>query len=190
MTGDTTRAGAIREGSSPSAGVEASRSGASSPTNGGDHDMGLFNLFRSEMAPTGKTRKQHVREREQKREKRRQAAAEVSTDAGGRGRRQQQPGLDLAHGLGSPELSLGAKSDDGRGGGRLQFDDSREGHFDVEAGRFRDPSTGVFEAGSPPPDYAPEANRFRAEDGKFKARSSDLYDEPEEVRRNSLAPRG
>lgn len=144
--------------------------------------MGLFNVFRSEMAPSGKTRKQHVRDREQDRERKRQAAAEVSTDVGGRGRRQQQPGLGLDGGLASLAQGFGAEGD--------VVDESREGHFDVEAGRFRDPASGAFEVGSPPPDYDPAANRFRAENGKFKGRSSDLYDEPEEVRRHSLEPRG
>jgi len=65
------------------------------------------------------------------------------------------------------------------------FDDdhweNREEHFEIETGQFRDPDTGEFEEGGPPPDYSEEANRYRAEDGEFKERSADLYDERAEV---------
>ncbi len=44
------------------------------------------------------------------------------------------------------------------------FDDdtdwkNREDHFEIETNQFRDPDTGEFEEGGPPPDYSEEANR-------------------------------
>lgn len=68
--------------------------------------------------------------------------------------------------------------------------ENREEHFNRRSGRFHDPETGRFEPGSAPPDLDREANRFRAEDGQFKKGSQDLFDEREEVRKDSLEPRG
>lgn len=93
------------------------------------------------------------------------------------------------------------ESDDSRGRGRgrdrdrsrrreRRVSESRESEFDLETGRFRDPETGRFEPGGSPPDYDERANRFRDENGRFKDRSADLFDEPEEVRRDALFPRG
>lgn len=63
---------------------------------------------------------------------------------------------------------------------------NREGMFDLSAGRFRD-DMGMFEPGSPPPDYDDVTDRYRAVDGKFKKRSRDLYDEKDEVRFDDLS---
>lgn len=59
--------------------------------------------------------------------------------------------------------------------------EDREEFFEIETGQFRDPDTGEFEDGGPPPDYDGEANRYRGADGEFKTRSADLFDEEEEV---------
>lgn len=96
---------------------------------------------------------------------------------------------------GSNQSALGDFSDIMGGGGRSgnrgsNIESNREDHFSLDVGRFRDPDTGKFEVGSPPPDYSSEADRYRAEDGRFKSRSSDLYDEPKEVKENALWPEG
>ena len=72
----------------------------------------------------------------------------------------------------------------------LEITENREGNFDIESGRFHNPETGQFEEGSPPPDLDEEVDRFRAKDGKFKSSSADLYDEYEEVIKDSLEPEG
>lgn len=79
------------------------------------------------------------------------------------------------------------------GGGESGSDrvtENREGFFELGTGRFRDPSNGEFEPGSPPPDYGNRSNRYRAKNGQYKTRSADLYDEPEEVRLDALWPEG
>lgn len=68
--------------------------------------------------------------------------------------------------------------------------DNREEHFNTQSGQFHNPHTGRFEPGGPPPDYDSRTDRYRAKNGQFKKRSSDLYDEREEERRNRLWPRG
>lgn len=72
----------------------------------------------------------------------------------------------------------------------LDITENREEHFNRESGRFHDPDTGEFEEGGPPPDLDEEVDRYRAEDGKFKSRSADLFDEYEEVIKDSLEPEG
>ena len=74
--------------------------------------------------------------------------------------------------------------------GRGEIRDNREGDFSLSTGRFRNPETGEFEDGSSPPDYDSEANRYRAENGQFKSRSADLYDERAEVRFDDLGRQG
>lgn len=74
------------------------------------------------------------------------------------------------------------------GGGQIR--DNREEDFSLSTGRFRNPQTGEFERGGSPPDYGSEANRYRAENGQFKSRSADLYDEPAEVRFDDLGRQG
>lgn len=64
-----------------------------------------------------------------------------------------------------------------------------ESDFELETGRFRG-ETGNFVVGSPPPDYDAGPNRFRAEDGQFKDRSADLYDEMNERRFDDLSFEG
>ena len=66
----------------------------------------------------------------------------------------------------------------------------RTGNFGLKTGQFRAPETGAFEPGGPPPDYDPTADRFRAKSGEFKDRPADHFDEPAEVRLDSLEPRG
>lgn len=68
--------------------------------------------------------------------------------------------------------------------------ENREGMFELDTGRFRDPQSGEFEPGGPPPDFDDGVDRFRAADGQFKDRSADLFDEKEEVRTGSLDPMG
>lgn len=91
-------------------------------------------------------------------------------------------------------LGLGLDDDlpaEGRGSRRKSdITKNREGNFSRESARFHDPDTGEFEAGSPPPDLDTDVDRYRAVDGKFKSRSADLFDEPEEVRLGSLDPEG
>lgn len=70
------------------------------------------------------------------------------------------------------------------------LDDNREDHFEIDTGQFRDPESGEFESGGAPPDYDADTDRFRAENGEFKDRSTDLFDEVEEVRQDSLDPMG
>jgi len=78
----------------------------------------------------------------------------------------------------------------GGGGNTSDIRPNREADFNKLSGRFHDPVSGEFEAGRPPPDLDPAARRYRAKDGRFKKSSSDLYDEAEEVRQNSLDPLG
>lgn len=73
---------------------------------------------------------------------------------------------------------------------RERITPDRTDHFDLETGQFRDPETGTFEPGGPPPDYDAAADRFRAVDGQFKSRTADHFDEPAEVRLDSLDPMG
>lgn len=81
---------------------------------------------------------------------------------------------------------------DGDGGEMLstRIRDNRESDFDLEVGQFRNPSSGRFELGRAPPDYGHDAKRFRANDGQFKDRSADLFDEPAEVMSDTLDPEG
>lgn len=58
-------------------------------------------------------------------------------------------------------------------------DEIDESDFDLRLGRFRGEDGEIVE-GSPPEDYDSVADRYRAEDGRFKDRSKDLLDEPEE----------
>lgn len=88
----------------------------------------------------------------------------------------------------SPSSSVGLGS--GGGDGRADVTANREGNFSRKTGRFRDPLTGSFEAGSAPPDLDTGTNRYRGKNGQFKTGSADLYDEPEEVALNSLDPMG
>lgn len=91
------------------------------------------------------------------------------------------PGLSLMpeeDGMGMP-----GKMDDG-------ITSNRERHFNKRSGRFHDPDTGMFEDGAPPPDLDASVDRYRAKDGRFKKRSTDLFDEPEEVALESLEPEG
>lgn len=67
---------------------------------------------------------------------------------------------------------------------------NRESDFERDLARFRDPDTGQIERGSPPPDLDTDVGRYRGKDGRFKKSSSDLFDEPAEVRENSLEPPG
>jgi hypothetical protein len=46
----------------------------------------------------------------------------------------------------------------------------------------------MFEPGNPPPDLDTGVDRYRAKNGQFKSRPSDLYDEPDEVLKDSLDP--
>lgn len=102
----------------------------------------------------------------------------------------QQSSLGEFGGFGSGgemDQSLGFGS-----GGRNKTDrvsENREDQFELSTGRFRG-GDGSFEPGSPPPDFDTSTRRYRAKDGKFKNRSQDLYDEKEEVRKDSLAPLG
>lgn len=68
--------------------------------------------------------------------------------------------------------------------------DNREDQFNRESGRFHDPSSGEFEPGSPPPDLDKSTDRYRGKNGQFKSSPDDLYDEPAEVKRDSLEPQG
>jgi hypothetical protein len=107
------------------------------------------------------------------------------------------PGLDdptdppafLGPPTGDPPPFMGGDSAPsvGFGTGRRS---GREDHFELETGQFRDPATGRFEPGGPPPDYDPGSDRYRAADGRFKPRSADLFDEPAEVRLDQLYPEG
>jgi hypothetical protein len=73
----------------------------------------------------------------------------------------------------------------------LDITDNREPNFELLTGQFRDPDTGEFEQGGPPPDYDLEANRFRSDEtGQFKPRAADYFDEPREVRLDALWPEG
>lgn len=99
--------------------------------------------------------------------------------------------------MGNDDFDLLGDSDDDMGfgeelsGGELEdVSENRESDFNIESGRFHDDETGEFEPGSPPPDLGTSVDRYRAEDGKFKGRSKDLFDEPEEVRLGSLEPEG
>ena len=67
--------------------------------------------------------------------------------------------------------------------------ENREDAFELDTGRFRD-EDGEFETGSPPPDYDGDVDRYRAADGRFKSRSSDLFDESMEAMSESLEPDG
>jgi hypothetical protein len=71
----------------------------------------------------------------------------------------------------------------------VDIEPNREDDFDLETGRFRG-DDGEFDPGSPPPDFDEDSNRFRAKNGEFKEQADDLYDEPEEVRLDSLEPDG
>ena len=74
--------------------------------------------------------------------------------------------------------------------GRPKVSRNREDNFDIGSGRVHDPRSGEFEPGSPPPDLDTGVDRYRRSDGRFKSRSTDLYDEPAEVLFDSLWPRG
>lgn len=92
--------------------------------------------------------------------------------------------LGLGVGSGSSDAGGSRRDDD------LDITENREPFFNRGSGRFHDPDTGLFEAGSPPPDLDTSVDRFRAEDGQFKSRSTDLFDELEEVEQDSLDPFG
>lgn len=68
--------------------------------------------------------------------------------------------------------------------------DNREHLFELDTGRFRNDETGMFEPGGAPPDLDETVDRFRAEDGRFKDRAADLFDEEAEVMQDSLDPMG
>ena len=71
-----------------------------------------------------------------------------------------------------------------------RISDNREGQFELETGRFRDPYTGQFEPGGSPPDFDERTHRYRGRDGRFKTRAVDLYDERREVEERALWPFG
>lgn len=107
--------------------------------------------------------------------------------------KQPQSSTGLSLGLGDLSLFSGRSSaNTGRGkeDDSMSITENRERHFSRRSGRFHDPDTGEFERGSAPEDLDSDVNRYRGESGRFKKRAADLYDEPEEVKQDSLEPRG
>lgn len=88
------------------------------------------------------------------------------------------------------DLSLSSGADSAPSGGLGRVTENREGNFDVESGRFHDPESGRFESGSPPPEWDGRGRRYRAENGQWKDRPADHFDERAEVNEDSLEPRG
>ena len=78
--------------------------------------------------------------------------------------------------------------DDGAG---MDITPDRTDHFSLATGQFRDPATGEFEPGGAPPDADLTVDRYRSDvTGQFKSRPADHFDEPAEVRLDSLEPEG